>query len=77
MDDSIWKGKPIGGGHSLENCSELTTRVGSIPTLSAKAYAKGIRSPRGVAQLAEHWSPKPTVVGSSPIAPAKYLTLED
>ena len=25
---------------------------------------------RGVAQLAEHWSPKPAVVGSSPIAPA-------
>ena len=30
----------------------------------------GGRPPRGVAQLAEHWSPKPAVVGSSPIAPA-------
>ena len=29
------KGKPTGGGHSLENCSELMTRVGSTPTLSA------------------------------------------
>src|SRR5438093_5216482 len=28
---------------------------------------------RGVAQLAEHWSPKPAVVGSSPIAPATIL----
>ena len=25
---------------------------------------------RGVAQLVEHWSPKPGVVGSSPAAPA-------
>ena len=30
------KDKPIGGGHCLENSSELTTRVGSTPTLSAK-----------------------------------------
>src|SRR4029077_6979761 len=29
---------------------------------------------RGVAQLAEHWSPKPAVVGSSPIAPATHST---
>ena len=29
------KDKPIGGGHCLENSSELTTRVGSTPTLSA------------------------------------------
>ena len=28
------------------------------------------RHRRGVAQLAEHWSPKPAVVGSSPVAPA-------
>ena len=33
--DRKWIGKPIGGGHSLENCSEITTRVGSTPTLSA------------------------------------------
>ena len=25
----------------------------------------------GIAQLVEHWSPKPRVMGSSPIAPAK------
>ena len=25
----------MGGGHCLENSSELTTRVGSTPTLSA------------------------------------------
>ena len=30
-----WKDKPIGGGHGLENRSELTTRVGSTPTSSA------------------------------------------
>src|SRR5262249_44434320 len=29
--------------------------------------------PRGVAQLAEHRSPKPGVAGSSPAAPAKFL----
>lgn len=34
--NTIRKGKPIGGGHSLENCSELTARVGSTPTPSAK-----------------------------------------
>lgn len=32
---TIRKDKPIGGGHSFENCSELTTRVGSTPTPSA------------------------------------------
>src|SRR2546423_6598757 len=26
---------------------------------------------RGVAQLVEHWSPKPAVAGSSPVAPAR------
>ncbi len=26
---------------------------------------------RGVAQLVEHWSPKPGVAGSSPVSPAK------
>lgn len=31
----FWKSKPIGGGHSLENCSEIMTRVGSTPTSSA------------------------------------------
>lgn len=31
----IWKGKPTGGGHGLENRSELMTRVGSTPTPSA------------------------------------------
>ena len=32
-------------------------------------------SPRGVAQLAEHWSPKPAVGGSSPFAPAGSVYL--
>lgn len=32
---TIRKDKPIGGGHGFENRSELTTRVGSIPTSSA------------------------------------------
>lgn len=31
----FWKSKPIGGGHGLENRSELMTRVGSTPTSSA------------------------------------------
>lgn len=30
------------------------------------------RSYRGIAQLVEHWSPKPGVVGSSPATPAKF-----
>lgn len=29
------------------------------------------RNFRGVAQLVEHWSPKPGVAGSSPVSPAK------
>src|SRR5947208_1004883 len=33
-----------------------------------------IRAPRGVAQLAEHRSPKPGVAGSSPAAPAGQLS---
>ena len=28
---------------------------------------------RSVAQLVEHWSPKPRVRGSNPLAPAIYL----
>lgn len=28
------------------------------------------RNFRGVAQLVEHWSPKPGVAGSSPVSPA-------
>ena len=32
------KDKPIGGGHCFENSSELTTRVGSTPTLSANVH---------------------------------------
>lgn len=32
---TIWKDKPIGGGHGFENRSEITTRVGSTPTPSA------------------------------------------
>jgi hypothetical protein len=28
---------------------------------------------RGIAQLVEHWSPKPGVVGSSPATPAKIV----
>ena len=30
---------------------------------------------RGVAQLVEHWSPKPGVVGSSPAAPAMVFVV--
>ena len=29
-----------------------------------------LRNYRGIAQLVEHWSPKPGVVGSSPATPA-------
>jgi hypothetical protein len=42
--------------------------VGSTPTLSASLF---LESFRGVAQLAEHSSPKREVGGSSPLAPAK------
>ena len=31
---------------------------------------------RGIAQLVEHWSPKPGVVGSSPAAPATILSIQ-
>ena len=39
---------------------------------TARPSSRGSRRSRrrGVAQLAEHWSPKPAVAGSSPIAPA-------
>ena len=30
---------------------------------------------RGIAQLVEHWSPKPGVVGSSPATPARHNVL--
>jgi hypothetical protein len=33
-------------------------------------YNRNLEPPRGVAQLAEHRSPKPGVAGSSPAAPA-------
>ena len=50
--------------------SASTVRAsGGIPSTGRRSSAApAIR--RGVAQLAEHWSPKPAVVGSSPIAPA-------
>ena len=45
-----------------------------LPALTDGIHCTARRSSRphrrGVAQLAEHWSPKPAVVGSSPIAPA-------
>lgn len=45
------KGKPIGGGHSLENCSELTARVGSTPTPSAKNFGVSFMSDVRFTQL--------------------------
>ena len=32
---------------------------------------------RGIAQLVEHWSPKPGVVGSSPATPAKTRLISE
>ena len=40
----IWIDKPIAGGHSFENCSELTTRGGWTPSLSANFIWKMNRS---------------------------------
>jgi hypothetical protein len=35
-------------------------------------FLAGKREYRGVAQLVEHWSPKPGVAGSSPVSPASF-----
>ena len=43
------------------------------PSVWVYATAKGTTGSRGVAQLVEHRSPKPGVVGSSPPAPAKRM----
>ena len=47
-----------------------------LPTMPAAPAAPGdqvaIAFDRGVAQLVEHWSPKPAVAGSSPVAPATH-----
>ncbi len=32
---------------------------------------------RGVAQLVEFWSPKPAVMGSSPLAPAIFCVIKN
>ena len=45
----------------------LSRAAGGTPSIGRRSSG-ALR--RGVAQLAEHWSPKPAVVGSSPIAPA-------
>ncbi len=34
------------------------------------SFATIVKARRGIAQLVEHWSPKPGVVGSSPATPA-------
>ncbi len=39
-------------------------------TLAALSLALTLAGFRGVAQLVEHWFPKPAVAGSSPSAPA-------
>ena len=39
----------------------------------ASVLKRLVKSSRGVAQLAEHWFPKPAVAGSSPSAPAKNM----
>src|SRR3546814_9614108 len=39
--------------------------------------ARGAPRPRGIAQLVEHRSPKPRVVGSSPTAPARPASQRD
>ena len=65
-------------GRTRRARTRRTIRTGSsseiLPTMpTAYTAPRGqvaIRHRRGVAQLAEHWSPKPAVVGSSPIAPA-------
>ena len=55
------KGKPIGGGHTLEKCSEIMTRVGSIPTPSANST---------VAQWLVYPTVSRKVAGSNPVSTA-------
>ena len=69
-----------GAGAAEERVAEplaeaLNGRLG--PCIGARADvfdAPRMPAPRGVAQLVEHRSPKPRVVGSSPIAPASMRT---
>jgi hypothetical protein len=51
----------LGGAGAGYNAARSLRRVARVVSRSAL---------RGVAQLAEHWSPKPAVGGSSPSAPA-------
>src|SRR5918999_2245993 len=67
-------------GAHVQHTEEQEERSGAagaeqvLPTLPAAHAAPGDEvtgvSRRGVAQLVEHWSPKPAVAGSSPVAPA-------
>src|SRR5215211_2055592 len=57
-------GRRRGHGGNLEPVT--VTAVGSS---RGRGYNPGAATPRGVAQLAEHRSPKPGVAGSSPAAP--------
>src|SRR5438105_12012772 len=58
-------------GTRLELQGRADPRAGPEPGRSASTILEP--QPRGVAQLAEHRSPKPGVAGSSPAAPVALL----
>src|SRR5207302_3562170 len=53
--------------HRAPAAAAEVSRRGRMP--KAPGYNRSLEPPRGVAQLAEHRSPKPGVAGSSPVAP--------
>ena len=68
-------GADVHDGEEQEERSEPARAAASTVRAAGGTRCTGRRSRidrhrRGVAQLAEHWSPKPAVVGSSPAAPA-------
>ena len=50
---------------------QIQSLTALCPSSSIEIWGNGALSQRSVAQLEEHWSPKPAVVGSSPSAPAR------
>jgi hypothetical protein len=66
--------QPNGSFSEQESFIWSTRRLAKgSPTLNVQNLLLSTYSYRGIAQLVEHWSPKPGVVGSSPATPAIKL----